>query len=447
MTVSDPGANAPDPSSVSIQKLGDEIAELSAYIQAATCQLLTKLAEMDRCQGYGDLGFKSCAGWLSWRTGESIGTAREKVRVARKLVGCTVVLQAFSEGKLSYSKVRAITRIVTPQNEQTLLEQALDGSTSQLERVVRCYRRCVAADKELATRQHDRRFLSWFHDEDNMLVLRGRLPPEVGAVLVKALQVATEAAQADSADLSQQRCDALAEVAGAALDQGLAERQGKARPNTYQVLVHVDQAVLSEPTAQGRCEVEGAVGVSAETFLRLSCDAPALELPAAGDGCCDGSKEGRCKLELGRSRRRASSALERAVRTRDHGVCQFPGCECRGYLQLHHVRHWAHGGPTELENLSLICRAHHRLVHEGGFSMDRGEDGAFRFYNPFGESLSPSPPQVSLPRQPVQALLEQHQDLDITQDTGRPTWPGVGRVDYGWAVDALLVYDDNAAEN
>ena len=87
MTASDPGANAPELSLASIEKLADEIAELSAYIQAATCQLLTKLAVMDRCEGYGDQGFKSCACWLSWRTGESISTAREKVRVARKLEG------------------------------------------------------------------------------------------------------------------------------------------------------------------------------------------------------------------------------------------------------------------------------------------------------------------------------------------------------------------------
>ena len=328
MTASDPGANAPVVSPASVEKLADDIAVLAAHIQAATCRLLTMLAEMDRCEGYGDLEFTSCAAWLSWRTGESLHTAREKVRVARKLEGCTVVRQAFAEGRLSYSKVRCITRIVTPDNEQTLLEQALDGSTSQLERVVRSYRRCAPAEKELATRQHERRYLSWFYDEDNMLVLRGRLPPEVGAVLVKALQVAAEGAAADGAEPDMQWCDALAEVAGAALGQGLAQLQGIARPSTYQVLVHVDQEVLSDPEAEGRCEVEGAVGVPAETSRRLSCDAPVLEVPAADHGDCAGSQDGGCKLDLGRSRRRAGAALERAVRTRDDGVCQFPGCEC-----------------------------------------------------------------------------------------------------------------------
>ena len=395
------------------------------------------------------LGFTSCAAWLSWSTGESLHTVREKVRVARKLQACAVVRQAFAEGRLSYSKVRCITRIVTPDNEQTLLEQALDGSTSQLERVVRSYRRCAPAEKELATRQHERRYLSWFYDEDNMLVLRGRLPPEVGAVLVKALQVAAEGAAADGTEPDLQRCDALAEVAGAALGQGLAQRQGIGRPNTYQVLVHVDQAVLSDPAAEGRCEVEGAVGVPAETSRRLSCDAPTLEIPAAEHGACAGSKDSGCKLDLGCSRRRAGAALERAVRTRDDGVCQFPGCERRGFLQLHHVEHWVHGGATSLANLTMLCHSHHRDVHDGGYSARRGEDDVLRFFTPMGALLPPRPAQVSLPPQPVQALLAQHQDLPqpITAQTGHPTWDGIGAVDYGIAVDALLVHDVSSAES
>ena len=271
------GANASVLSSSSNEELADAITFLAAQIQAATCRLLVLIAEMDRREAYGDLHFKSCAHWLSWRTGDTISTAREKVRVARKLEACPQVLEAFAEGRVSYSKLRAITRIVTPENEETLLAYALDGSTSQLERIVRSYRRLAPAEQEQTTRQHEGRYLSYHHDDDNMLVLRGRLPPEVGALLVKALAKASEGDDQDC-EPSQRMCDALGEVAGAALHRGLAARAGKARSSSYQVMVHVDEAVLSDDREQGRCEVEGGIAVSGETVRRLTCDAPVLEV-------------------------------------------------------------------------------------------------------------------------------------------------------------------------
>ena len=271
MSAREHGVNTPDLSRKTTDDLASEISLLAAHIQAATCRLLLLIAEMDRREGYGDLHFKSCAHWLSWRTGDSLSTAREKVRVARKLSECPQIQQSFATGEVSCSKVRAITRIVTPANEQTLLQYALEGSTSQLERIVRSYRRLAPAEQEQATRQQTRRYLSYHHDEDDMLVLRGRLPPEVGALLVKALQVAAAGVGADSSEPSQRLCDALGEVAGAALDRGLAACAGKARPTTYQVLVHVDEAVLCDSREQGRCEVEGGVSAPVLGFLRNPC--------------------------------------------------------------------------------------------------------------------------------------------------------------------------------
>ena len=348
-------ANQPDLlSGKTLDELTDEICLLSAHIQAATCRLLLLIAEMDRREGYGELGFLSCAHWLSHFTGEQMSTAREKVRVARKLVEFPRIVDAFSSGRLSFSKVRAITRIVTPENEETLLEQ------------------------------------------------------------------------------------------------GLAQRQGKARPSTYQVLVHVDETVLAgadkDPGAEGICEVEGGVGVSAETSRRLSCDAPVLEVPDVTGACCDGHQGKGCKLDLGQSRRRPSAALERAVRGRDRGACQFPGCESRGYLQIHHIKHWAVGGATSLDNLTILCGAHHRAVHEGGFTVRRGEDGALRFFNPDGVRLLNSPMHVVLPDDPVQALLAQGEalELEISERTGVQSWDGFDRVDYGEAVDCLMMLRSSA---
>jgi len=433
MTLEKSVESAPDLSRDSNDELGDNIAVLSAHIQAATCRLLLLIAEMDRREAWADLGFVSCANWLAWRTNEQPGTAREKVRVARKLVECPLVQEAFSQGRLSYSKVRAITRIVTPDNESTLLEWALDGTASQLERIVRTYRRARPAEQELAQRQTEGRYLSYHYDDDNMLVLNGRLPPEVGAMLVKALQVASEERCEDSdAEPDQRLADAMGEVAGAALDRGLADRAGKARPKNYQVMVHVDQEVLQESDSPGRCEVEGGVGISPETARRLCCDNPVLEMPVE-------KFTGAFPLE--RSRRRASARLERAVKVRDEGVCQFPGCESRRFLHMHHVKHWALGGPTDLDNLALLCSTHHRAVHEGGFNFKKTEEGELCFHSPDGQRLEATPPPVVLPPRPVEALLDQHEALDIDADTGTPTWDGMGPVDYDGAVGWLLELD------
>jgi len=433
MTLAKSVERAPDLSRDSNDELGDKIAILSAHIQAATCRLLLLIAEMDRREAWADLGFISCAHWLSWRTNEQQGTAREKVRVARKLVDCPLVQEAFSQGRLSYSKVRAITRIVTAENESTLLEWALDGSTSQLERIIRTYRRAKPAEQELAQRQNDERYLSYHHDENNMLVLEGRLPPEVGALLVKALQVASEELCDDNdAEPDQRLCDAMGEVAGAALDRGLADRAGKARPKNYQVMVHVDEVVLQESDSPGRCEVEGGVGISPETARRLCCDNPVLEMPVEN---FNGA------FQLKRSSRRASAPLERAVKVRDEGVCQFPGCESRRFLHMHHVKHWADGGPTDLDNLALLCSTHHRAVHEGGYSLQKTDEGELCFHSPDGQRLNATPPPIVLPPRPVEALLDQNEALDIDAETGTPTWDGMVPVDYDVAVDWLLEID------
>ena len=440
MTALSPAAGTTDLSVQSIDELAGEITLLSAHIQAATCRLLVLIAEMDRREGYGDLHFASCAHWLSFCTGESLPTAREKVRVARKVIDCPLILQAFSKGQISYSKVRAVTRVVTPENEQQLLELSLDCSTSQLERVVRTYRQAAPAEAELSARQQQRRYLSYYIDDDNMFVLRGRLTPEQGAVLVKALQVAQQEQQARDEEPDHELCDALEQVAGAALDKGLAHRAGKARPNTYQVLLKVDEQVLADPDAEGRCEVQGAVGVSVQTAKRICCDAPVMQVHEAADCHCDAHDGRGNALHLKRSRRRASAALERAVRVRDEGVCQFPGCENRRYLHLHHIEHWADGGGTDLDNLCLLCSGCHRRVHEGGYCALRTDDGELVFYSPGGRPLSNRPQPVKLSEPPVAALLSAHEDITppITQQTGRPGWDGMFVVDYDEAVFGLL---------
>ena len=160
--------------------LGEAIAELAARLHAATYQLLVLLREFDERAGWNN-GFLSCAHWLRWRTGIDLGAAREKVRVAKALASLRLVSGAMQRGTISYAKVRALTRVATPENEAVLLDFAVAGTAAHVERFVRAWRRVdrVAAARETEVR-HLRRELSTWVDDDGMVVVRGRLTPEIG---------------------------------------------------------------------------------------------------------------------------------------------------------------------------------------------------------------------------------------------------------------------------
>ncbi len=187
-------ATAPAERGAQLARLGDRIAELSARIQAATYELLVLIREFDEREGWD--GCLSCAEWLSWRAGLSLGAAREHVRVARALGELPKLSDAMRRGRVSYSKVRAVTRVATPEDEQTLLDVALAGTAAHVERIARAWRR-IDRNVEQAEerRQQASRGLRTWVDEDGMVVVRGRLTPEVGAVLRRALEAACDQAR------------------------------------------------------------------------------------------------------------------------------------------------------------------------------------------------------------------------------------------------------------
>ena len=438
---------------LSIEDIADEIATLSATIQAATYRMLCLVEELDRRDGWADPmdanGFRSCAHWLSWRVGLSLGAARQQVRVARALPMLPRISEAFRAGAMSYSKVRAITRIAEPDNEEMLLDWALDGTASQVERLVRSYRRANPTEEnERAEEQQRSRGLVTFFDDDGMLVVRGRLAPEQGALLMKALEVAEEelwagedgsaepspatdtAPATDPApktDAGQRRADALARVA----EQSLAEDASEpARGDRFQVVVHVDAEVLADPEADGRCDLADGPVMAAQTARRLACDANVCEMHHGSEG----------ELTAGRKTRVVSTTLRRALRARDGTRCVFPGCTCRG-VDAHHVKHWAEGGATVLSNIASLCRAHHVLVHEGGFRMEALPGGRFVFLRPDGQPLVAAPPLPTVVPDPVKSLTARWlpPDVTVTPTTGLATWDGEA-VDYDWAVDLLRMH-------
>src|SRR5947199_1518999 len=425
-----------------LERLGDEIAELSAHLDAATARLLELIREFDARAGW-NTGFRSCAEWLTWRVGLDRGAARERVRVARALATLPRLARALARGELSYSKVRALTRVATPDTEERLLAVGRAGTAEHVERIVRGWRRVdrLAEAKETA-RRHKSRALHVYQDEDGMVVIRGRLAPEVGAVLIQALTAAREAlyqkahaqnvsAGTSGADVStepptmpQQQADALALVAETALHHGI---DPGAPGERYQVVVHVDAPVLADADAPGQSVLDDGAHVSAETSQRLACDASRVVMRHDPDGRI---------LEVGARTRTIPPALRRALHHRDRG-CRFPGCGLR-FGQGHHIRHWAHGGPTTLSNLALLCRRHHRAVHEEGYTIERHADGELKFRRPDGRLLPevPYPPEVRGDRVEILRSRNEAAGLQLHPPPARPGWLGE-RLNVGWAIDVL----------
>ncbi|MDP2482029.1 MAG: DUF222 domain-containing protein, partial [Candidatus Palauibacterales bacterium] len=412
-------APALDPSTDvdALEALEEEIVVLAAHLHAAEHRFLTLVAEYDRRQGWKLAGHRSCAHWLAFRCGYDPGTARERVRAARALAVLPKTSAAMSRGELSFSKVRALSRVATPENETGLLDLARGSTAAQLEEMVRGFKlgsRQAEVDRE--KERSERRSFSVFPDEEGMYVVKGLVTPEVGALLMRAVEAAGDALyrekgaksvsyEASPREGARRRADALALVAGRALAAGFdssADSSARAplsgtRAERYQVLLHVDTETLSEDGGLGQSELEDGTRVSAETSRRLACDASVVRIGHASD---------RSVLDVGRKRRTIPPAVRRALEVRDRG-CRFPGCGLR-FTDAHHIRHWADGGETKLENLMLLCSYHHRLLHEEGWKVEWwGKDRQPAFMDPRGHTHVGRPREApALEPDPVKALIE-----------------------------------------
>jgi hypothetical protein len=430
--------------SVSTPNLIDQITELAGHLNAAHARWLSLIAELDRREAWAEWGVKSCAYWLNWKCGLDLGAAREKLRVAHALEGLPRIAAAMAAGHLSYSKVRAMTRVADASTEEYFLNIALHGTAHQVEKLVRAFRRAQES-QELSreAQQQANRSLFCFHDDDGSLVIRGRLPAEAGAVFLKALEAAQSALpplENVSAATSLQpvpphtarRADALVLMAEGFL---ASEQSSLTGGDRQQIVVHVDAQTLKHDHA-GRCELEEGPGIAAETARRLACDASLVMLIENEQGE---------PLNVGRKTRTIPPALRRALNARDRG-CRFPGCTHTRFVDGHHVQHWAQGGETKLSNLVTLCRFHHRLLHEGQVVVQILDDGAFRFVRPDGQSFESHPPGAMTQLDWMQ-LVATHQarQIAITSHTAITRWLGEG-LDYGLAVDGLL-QSVNRAEN
>jgi len=374
-------------------ELAAEVARLGAQLAAGQARLVELAAEADRRGLWGGKwDARNLAEWLSWLTGMSPKSSRDHALLADKLEELPETHAALAAGSISFDQARLIASAEAPEHDAKLTELARQTTTGQLQRVVRAYRKVTALSETAdANAAHERRYLDYYFLEDHF-ELHGRLTTEDGAVVAKALDRATDklfrAGGRDSVPYEskaawdspgQLRADALVEVA----ESWLGEHKSSSRANSYEVIVHVDADALSSDAAGARCEIDGAGAIAPETARRLTCDSAVV-------GLVESHGE---PLSIGKRSRRVPHGMRRALEARDRS-CRFPGCANNARLDSHHIVHWTtEGGPTELENLLLLCKRHHRLVHEGGYTLSQARDGTWVFTRPTGDV-------VELPQRP-----------------------------------------------
>jgi 5-methylcytosine-specific restriction endonuclease McrA len=466
-----------DPMVMAVEHLEARICELAGHMAAATCRYLLLIADFDAREGWAQWEVASCAAWLAWKCQVAPGTAREQVRVARALKGLPVTCGEFAAGRFSYAKVRALTRIATPETEADLAEMAECMTAGQLERFAAAHRRVSRGED--AARQRQRK-LTWRYAGDGTLTITATLPPQDGAVVLQALRASLadldhphdghdgepgphddgtraerlkerdavngtdlqnggrppwdEATRVPAEDLA----DALTDVCASFLQGKIASADN---PDVYQVIIHAGAAAITDDPPGAEDPAGAPSGVSAEARTRMAAAAGEprwpLRHPAREDRCHleDGpalSPEGLqligCNatistmvhdadgnvLAVGRRTRTPPPALRRAVRERDGYRCRFPGCQSRK-TDLHHIQHWANGGPTTLANLTSLCRRHHTAVHDKGYTITPTGD----FYTAKGQLIPHSPP---LPH--ADGDITTSHDADITYHTIVPPHSG-----------------------
>jgi hypothetical protein len=408
-----PGTTECEPAELPLPALERRICDLAADINAATCRWLGLVAEFDRRGGHEEAGFASCTAWLAWRCSLTPRAAREQLRVARRLEGLPRIRAAFAEGRLSYSKVRALSRVAAPEIEAELLLIAEDATAAQLERVLAGLGGALDEIERGRLRRHLR--TAW--EQDGMLRVSGVLPAEEGELLLRALDAARDGlregedvagpeASGGAGREHPDTADALVCLAETLLATG---PQAAAGGERNQVIVRVDAGSLGRggqaaTAAAGIARVGSGGRIGSEDARRIACDASIVTLVER-----DGEP-----LSVGRRTRSIPPAIARALRARDSG-CRFPGCTRTRWVDAHHVEHWADGGETTVDNLVLLCRHHHRLIHERGFRVAR-ERGEFVFRRPGGRRIEMAPRLPlggPLPRAPGPAPAPSGDRLDL----------------------------------
>jgi hypothetical protein len=350
-----------------------------ADVGASQLRLLEAIAGCERDGTWLADGCRDFPHWMSAQLGISNWSARRWLAAAEALPRLTLVRDALGSGALSIDKVLELTRYATPDTEHRLISWAKRVTPATIRRSADV---ALAPDREETIESDKSRHLDyWWTDDGRRLWLEGSWPSEQGAVIAKSLDrmagrlpdVVDDEDEPPSFEtsLGMRRADALVALAS----HRIAEDADADRAT---VVVHVDAETLG--SGHGGAEIEGGGVVGAETARRLACDG---RIEFAFHDCC-----GRT-VGLDRAARTPSAWLVRQLRHRDRG-CTFPGCDARWFLHAHHIWHWGRGGPTDLDNLVLVCTFHHKLLHEYGWHVELDSRDVVTWRRPDGTPFEPN---------------------------------------------------------
>ena len=485
--------NTPFAASDSNDELADKITTLAGQINAAEYRFLKMIAEFDRRVAWEGPGIRSCAYWLNWKCGIAMGAAREKVRAAKALDGLPEINAAFEKGELSYSKVRAMTRVATEQNESFLLNIAQYGTAQHMEKLVGVFRTVsrvedyagadaarivgeldesiVISEPELDQRRaqllYESREVSCYQDDEGMWIIKAKLPAEEGGLLVKMIttladekmseekisaetfsgykkddsyldKIDLEKGDSEKLTFPQRRADALAAMAEHFLATAGEKKKVAER---CQLVLHVHHGSSLNTETNLGTSLDGR-WLLPDAARRLACDAGLLLVSEDEAGNV---------LDIGSKTRVIPVAMARALSIRDGGCCQFPGCCNTRYVEGHHIQHWADGGETKLDNLVTLCKYHHRELHKGKYFLSvkplstnskpkRFADRlCFSTMEPSQRRMLPNPVEFSCACCGFDELEKSLLDsgLKIDANTAVTQWQGE-QMDLGMAVEGLM---------
>ena len=364
----------------SVHEIDAAIGRLVRQMNVECYQMLVLVREFDDRFGWKKWSFKCCAEWLAYRSEISLSAAREKMRTAHALRSRPAISAAFADGRLSYSKVRALTRVAQVRDEDLLVAYALSTTAENVEERCRQIRNVAPESAHHAQRVWERRSLTlWRNEARGTMRFMVEVPIEDGELIARAIDCAVAAGEVTTyvdpdtvveskSTWRAQQADALVAVMRSYLAGGHGE-EGKLTADRYQVVVHADAKSLRGGT--------GCSDLPIETVKRLLCDCSFVTVFEDANSN---------PLDVGRKQRTVSTSLRRALYARDR-CCTFPGCHRKRYLDGHHIDHWINGGESKPDNMSLLCTYHHRLLHEGGFSIVKEPDGTLRFNTADGRTI------------------------------------------------------------
>jgi hypothetical protein len=363
----------------SVSDIGNRLQALTQDINSLNADRLELLVRYDELEGWKSSGTKNCAAWMNLELGISIKLSWEYLRVGKQLRLLPTTRALFRAGKLSWSKVRLMTRVADADNEKTLCHSALDASVSEVQQLCCGYRwkddkndGAGESEKDRALKQHESRSLTWWQDSGGSTCIKLALPPEVAQAFLNSVEHSLnriDASESQPTDLdstiSQRRADAAVLMAESSLQNA---GQSIATADRYQVIVSVDKSALQTP--EKRPTIAGSASTSPiarDTARRIACDC-SVSTNTTSNGE---------PVDIGRKSRIWPTAMARAIKERDQH-CQFPGCSQTQHLQIHHIKHWADGGATRVENGVCMCSSCHVKVHEGGYKIQRVENNPQR---------------------------------------------------------------------